>query len=1349
MFWQCRCHADFIETSPMPQKIIQRRLTITMDGQERVIAEADLFALGSPLVILGDPGMGKTYLMDALAEQLSTKRIPAGSFVRNAHPETLLPSGGQPLVIDGLDELATSTGASAVDEVLKKLSVLDLPPFILSCRAADWQGSADRQKIADDYGVVPITALLEPFTRADAKTFLTDWPVIDPDGVLDQLDVQQLAEFYRNPLTLNLLAEIASSGQGLPKGRTDLLAKASELLCHEKNAIHARTTAGMADVSALQDSAGAIFAHLLLTGMQGIADLAPAQLPDGFVALGELSDIPDSPVTREALKTRLFQVAGENLLIPYHRVIAEFLAARWLAKRLHSGLSARRIEQALTFSGGVPTALRGFHAWFGHFAQRMTQACIAADPYGMLRYGDPDQLSIPDARTLLHALIALANEDPYFRSEDWGKHSVGAIARPELKSEILALLKNPGRHVHLTTLILESLPQTQLVAEITPDLSALVVDETAPFVERDNAAEALIGAKISIDWPAIVKQLNASQQADSRRLGLETMGNANPNLFDPVDIVQAIIANHNLFASSDDEHHIHGTDYRLTRQLNVVVAGRVLDELADQVAKHRPNPYWTMRYSATSTTLRLIVKAIEQPGLDLARLWRWLKLVQTDRGLHDDERQVLADYLSADTQRRREIQAIAFADHTIDGGPFMTVVSALPRVSRALYINADDAEYFIGQITAKDTLSNFDAELWTALVRSQRGENGVQEPFRSVALTSVAKYPALQLTWDEIQGPVSDHWKKEEEKRQKTYARNKQRRFQGHRNQLMQFKQKIESGQHLHALNDAGKAYLNQYTDLERNGSTSLQRLQEWLGDELTTSALKGFANLLERTDLPTAKQIAETHAEGKTWNSEASMICGISELVRTGKGLTGIRPEMLQATLAAWWEFPDSFNEVVGPDVQPQLEAAVFTSPEAIADFLCTTMEPAIAAGLDRVPGLYQLPRDARYHGVAGALALEWLNRYPEAKHSVQHDLIQIAERFGQREGVRTLAEQKVSAQLADGELRAIWMGALYITSFDDHIPQLKVFAHEKPDHLWAFARASRAERGERWQPLGIPQVEFVFTEFAPRWPAAYPKGGWGDKNPWDASEYLRALINILGADASKEASEAFDRLMANGTVESYRDHIKHVRAQQLKLRRDTTYQVPTFQQIKSTLGGAPPETIDDIRAVTLDCLDMIQRYLHDGDTRAWSAYWDGGKPKTENDCRDRLLDDLRRHLPDPLLATPETAMPDRKRADIAVMARKLGLPVEIKGQWHPEVWTAPSGQLIEHYTRDFRANGRGIYLVLWFGADKSKPLTPDPTNQRLPVSPVEMRDRLVERLPKDERSKVNVVILNVSESK
>ena len=48
----------------------------------------------------------------------------------------------------------------------------------------------------------------------------------------------------------------------------------------------------------------------------------------------------------------------------------------------------------------------------------------------------------------------------------------------------------------------------------------------------------------------------------------------------------------------------------------------------------------------------------------------------------------------------------------------------------------------------------------------------------------------------------------------------------------------------------------------------------------------------------------------------------------------------------------------------------------------------------------------------------------------------------------------------------------------------------------------------------------------------------------------------------------------------------------------------------------------------------------------------------------------------------------------------------MEIKRSCHRNVWTAVRSQLIAKYTRDPRASGYGIYLVLWFGdTEKCRP--------------------------------------------
>jgi hypothetical protein len=64
---------------------------------------------------------------------------------------------------------------------------------------------------------------------------------------------------------------------------------------------------------------------------------------------------------------------------------------------------------------------------------------------------------------------------------------------------------------------------------------------------------------------------------------------------------------------------------------------------------------------------------------------------------------------------------------------------------------------------------------------------------------------------------------------------------------------------------------------------------------------------------------------------------------------------------------------------------------------------------------------------------------------------------------------------------------------------------------------------------------------------------------------------------------------------------------------------------------------------------------------------------------------------------------MPDSNRCDFLNTSAAMDLPVEVKGQWHREVWTAALDQL-QNYTREYRAEGRGIYLVLWFGDIPSK---------------------------------------------
>src|SRR5207344_1457154 len=111
--------------------------------------------------------------------------------------------------------------------------------------------------------------------------------------------------------------------------------------------------------------------------------------------------------------SKLFHSVGVGRAKPIHRVIAEYLGARWLALQASTTARAqRRLLAQLQGSGGVPASLRGLHAWLAHHSAAMAKRVITADPFGVLRYGDTAALNNDEADALFDALHTLVEADP-------------------------------------------------------------------------------------------------------------------------------------------------------------------------------------------------------------------------------------------------------------------------------------------------------------------------------------------------------------------------------------------------------------------------------------------------------------------------------------------------------------------------------------------------------------------------------------------------------------------------------------------------------------------------------------------------------------------------------------------------------------------------------------------------------------------------------------------------------------------------------------------------------------------------------------------------------------------------
>ena len=489
------------------------------DGECRTVDLDGLESVFDPVVILGDPGMGKTTLLRQLGEREDTMYIHAADLVRAEDPASLIPEDARP-VVDGLDEVASPGTGSAVEAVLRKLRETEGLPPVLACRAAEWRDAADLARIGDAYAGEPMVLYLPPFDEGEARAFLArEYPGVQVLALLQHLRNRELAHVCRNPLVLRMFAEAARGGGGLPETRAELLERASRAMAGP-DAGGGVVWLVRGDEDDLLLASGAICATMLLCDLAGVHGRVPGETPAGFLNVADVEELPFGGAAADALATRLFLADGEGRFSYFHRVLAEYLGARWLARCVDEGVADERVHTL--FGRGVPTALRGMHAWMARLSPALAGRCIASDPWAVLRDGETGTLDLDRAHALLAALEERSGEDPCFDTEDRGPHPAAGLMRSELKDDIVGILASPGPHAHLSACLAEALAGTELSVEAGWTLEGILFDSARAYGERAKAFRSLWLAGIW-DGEAAARRLLDMGDAVSARLACEAV----------------------------------------------------------------------------------------------------------------------------------------------------------------------------------------------------------------------------------------------------------------------------------------------------------------------------------------------------------------------------------------------------------------------------------------------------------------------------------------------------------------------------------------------------------------------------------------------------------------------------------------------------------------------------------------------------------------------------------------------------------------------------------------------------------------------------------------------------------
>ena len=1332
----------------------------------------------SAYVLLGDPGAGKTTAFQRECAALGAEHarlVDARDFKRDLAAQPVW--HGKTLFIDGLDEVraGSSDARTPFDAIHARLEALGRPRFRLSCRAADWLGANDRdrlQSVAPDGRVAVL--MLDPLTPDDVLRILDERNVSDAAAFIESAAERGLDALLTNPQSLAMLVDVVGSGGEWPGSRSETFERACRSMVEETNEEHRIAfDARRVPWDELVDAAGRLCAALLLADCDGCALRPPApnarypvldrcvEAPDGAAESAAVAARtgPGSAVFRRALATRLFTSPDEGCFSPVHRHVAEFLAARHTARLIEDGLPVRRVLALITGGDGkVVTPLRGFAGWLAALCGRSgdRRELIDRDPVGVAVYGDARGFPPDDKRRLLEVLHREASHLAEFPPASGAGAFVTADLDPLLR-EILSEPRRDSEHQRFVFFVLRA------AAGPLPDVSELL-----PEVVRDEGREPDVRAAA---LQAFVRTAPDGQETGAALVVLldeVRRGDVSDPAGELRDMLLAHLFPGRLPASRVLDYLTDGPGrksfwHSLPERATDGDVAVLLDRLADGRGAPDPAAAGPGREAADPAlaglnTMDLLVRGLESAGdaLDAGRLWDWLGAGLISRpyaeslALLDDETgdgnggpvpRVRA-WLAARPDRQKAIVAEGLRRWTAAGCP-----AGGPRIDERLYEADPPPDLACWCVDEALGAADPRAAGWllgraVRAVVAGAGAAGLSvDGLRE--RTSGHDRLRRQLQ-DRLASPVDEG---RSARRQTWLARDEQRRqrlLQAVRAQEPALRENRCQPALLQPLAAAWCGLLPEIA-----GDEARTRLGNLLAPDtgLVDAVLAGLRGAPARADVPAAEDIIRRGAEGEEYHLALPVLAGVAALdAAQPDGPLPLDEHPLRSALAFYFARP-----VASAD--PWYRRVVRSRPEIVADVLRRHGAAELRKGSAAVAALDTLARDEAHREVAARAALPLLRAFPTRSCKAQvgdlTSLLWAALRWADRSKLSRLIEQKLGARSMNDAQRTPWLAAGLVTAPDRWRGRLETFVQGRDARIRQLAAFFVTSDGpDLSYGMRIPDLALLIRLLGPVFGPGQERGFGGLSLALEASIGIGVLLDRLAASPDGAAGNALAALSSDPGLSAWRDALGRARDEQRVVRRDAAYRPPGIEAVCRTLANGPPANAGDLAALLVDRLHEIAAELRTGNANGWRLFWNEERhrravaPKHEDSCRDALLHLLRERLPRSVDAQPEGRYANDRRADVRVACGDFQVPIEIKKNSHRDLWSAMRNQLLAHYTQDPATDGYGVYLVFWFGADG----TPPPPDGLPPRCGRELERRLSESLLAAEARRIVVCVIDVA---
>lgn len=1285
------------------------------------------------VVLLGEPGLGKTVAFDAFANRAATESTSAFLFNSDNLDSTGL------YFIDAIDEVSIQE-ARDIAQALRRVPGCR---WRISCRTEDWStGGRLSQAFGSQFAAIasdPVVVQLQPLDDDEALAVLQALGHPTPSAVISTLQTLSSTPFVMTPLGLRFLVTVAPA-QLQTITRFELYETGVSHLATEHNQPKAESKFGPALLSII-DNAGHIFLMLLLAGKHGVHRSGATNSTS--LSLNDIGLAPAEAAA--ALDTALFTTVNEQF-VPFHRSIQEFLAARFLARLVVHGIDGNRlhIERALalivTYDGRPTENLRPLYAWFTcHLANEKafvdSERLAFRDPEALLLHGDVAKLPL-SVRT--HIVATMGQQDPYFR---WSINQTGPVdsglaglITPEMSEqafEILGAIEEPPHRLGTV-------------------LHALAAG--APIPRASEACWSVVMREETVFW---CKAAAISAWANS----------ANPS---PKDLWERIkeVAEHDAGLSQDQPRLLAQLFCLIpVDQLKIDDVLRVLAFL--QLNLHSGNGL--QKSAPTQYAIRDICWHVAVPHLWRPLILETPKQWHLAKGTGSLEQRFAVGVCTAVFMEQNEVSLAEFTMVMLATGGLTGAdgVMVLEQAAHNWILKQDDHDEVVralllcGDQEVADHGSIAMGLLWLGLRPNPAIVNWMLTDTQLLA-TYGPQYVADQVarwtlqsnesppTWlidllGELKGTdcAEAVMKAATRHAENVDARNISQ--EGSVEAILTRRipewtadcHLVESADLTDALTWAGEVYLGHSPFSHVKGSGA-EALRQAFGEPLVKPLLMGLAKVM---------------IEDRRWDwCNAARMASVAILLeRLDPVLQTLTSEQLLEILLGTDRIRDArYREQIDCFCVEQLSNAVHIR-SSVLEQLAQAGDSRWSAFLSK---LVHCPSPSPLHIWAARQAFThpaaFSNGSAQSALIIAHSNLDEAELVS---GLNALLE-RLPANSGDtgappkdwqdsARLSCAFYGAcLRPTEFGD----LLLDCMRQVDAATVFRLILDPYRQQASKMSGscLLQVSYLIIHFVIEQDpgmSLYGRQYWTDT--------LSVLQCISASEDPRAETKLLDLLQqAEGTVwkERFRHELERLRSD----LRAQSQRLISAGELLNVIAGRGPVDVQDLRALVAIVLQEIADDMQPSPLNPWRLFWreqgKGLNPRVENDCRDVLASKLadRLKLYGDFQVLIEAASSGGTRADLLVTCGEYAVPIEAKRTNHSHLWHGHSGQL-QTYTLASNTSAQGIYVVFWFG--KGLAVTASPTGV-VPTSPQQLKGELELLLEPTLRASTSVIVLDLSDA-